>query len=75
MSTLDEHMGDVRMKLYDAVTAVADESGKVQLIGVKRCGYLFTLSDNEAVLNTNLIREARMTVDACAKRHGGIHRK
>jgi len=36
MSAMDEHMGDVRMKLSDAVTAVTDESGRVQLIGVKR---------------------------------------
>jgi len=74
MSAVDEHMGDVRMKLCDAVTAVADESGKVQLIGVKRCGYSPTLNDNEAVLNTNLMREAGMKVDACAKRHGATQK-
>ena len=63
MSAMDEHMRDVRMKLCDAVTAVADESRKVQLIGVKRCGYSPTLNDIEAVRNTNLMREAGIKVD------------
>ena len=71
MSAVDQHMGDVRMNLCDAVTAVADESGNTQLIGVRRCGYSPTLNDDEAVLNMDLMREAGMKVNGCAKRHGG----
>ena len=46
-------------------------TGIVHLLGVRSAGYSPTLSDNEAVVNSHFIREASLTIDDKAKRHGG----
>ncbi len=53
---------------------MADSNGNVQLLGVLRAGYSPTLNDGEAVVNTHLMREAGIAVDATAVRHGGGQR-
>ena len=71
LSAVDEQMPAVKVGLCDAVTAVKDEKGQVQLLGVKKCGYSPSLNDNEAVINSHFIREAGWQVDCTSERHGG----
>ena len=64
-------MPAVKVSLCDAVTAVVDTDGQIQLLGVKKCGYSPSLNDNEAVINSHFIREAGWQVDCVSERHGG----
>ena len=71
MAAVDDAMSTVPMTLCDAVTAVVNSEGHVQLVGVRKGGYSAGLTDDEAVINTHYIREAGWKVDCVAKRHGG----
>ena len=64
-------MSTIEMKLCDAVTAVQTQEGKTLLLGLKRSGYSTSLTDDEAIINMYLMRDAGWTVDCVAARHGG----
>eukprot|EP00957_Ditylum_brightwellii_P066643 5057595-Ditylum_brightwellii.AAC.1 len=71
MSAVDSAMSDVSMQCCDAVTAVLTRKGQTHFFGVRRGCYSPTLTDDEAVVNNHLIREAGWQVDCVAQRHGG----
>eukprot|EP00957_Ditylum_brightwellii_P145221 11060999-Ditylum_brightwellii.AAC.1 len=63
MSAVDDTMSGVVMQLCDAVTAILNGDGQVCILGVKKGVYSPTLTDDEAVVNTHLIREAGWQAD------------
>eukprot|EP00957_Ditylum_brightwellii_P157713 12004285-Ditylum_brightwellii.AAC.1 len=71
MSAVDDAMSGVAMQLCDAVTAILNGDGQVRLLGVKRGVYSSTLTNDEEVVNTHFIREARWQADCGARQHGG----
>eukprot|EP00957_Ditylum_brightwellii_P151799 11559367-Ditylum_brightwellii.AAC.1 len=58
ISAIDSAMSDVSMQCCDPVTAVMTGNGQVQLLGVWKGCYSPTLTDNEAVVDNHLIKEA-----------------
>eukprot|EP00957_Ditylum_brightwellii_P100837 7685370-Ditylum_brightwellii.AAC.1 len=64
-------MSRVAMQLCDAVTAILNRDGQVRLLGVKRGVYSPTLTNDEAVVNTHLIRETGWQADCVARQHDG----
>ena len=70
IAAVDSQMSAVKTQLCDAVTSIRSGNGTI-LLGVRRCGFSPSLSDNEAVVNSHLLREAGWKVDEVAKRHGG----
>eukprot|EP00957_Ditylum_brightwellii_P116727 8903383-Ditylum_brightwellii.AAC.1 len=64
-------MSDVSMQCCDPVTAIMTGNGQVQLQGVWKGCYSPTLTDNEAVDDNHLIKEAGWNVDCVSKQHGG----
>eukprot|EP00557_Chaetoceros_sp_GSL56_P014026 CAMPEP_0176478512 /NCGR_PEP_ID=MMETSP0200_2-20121128/1227_1 /TAXON_ID=947934 /ORGANISM="Chaetoceros sp., Strain GSL56" /LENGTH=1865 /DNA_ID=CAMNT_0017874457 /DNA_START=317 /DNA_END=5915 /DNA_ORIENTATION=+ len=71
MAAVDADMNSVPMQLCDAVTALLDDEGHINLFGVRRCGFSPTLTDGEAVINNHFLREAGWKADCVAERHGG----
>lgn len=71
MAAVDADMNSVPMQLCDAVTAIIDDDGQLNLFGVRRCGFSPTLTDDEAVINNHFLREAGWKADCVAIRHGG----
>eukprot|EP00957_Ditylum_brightwellii_P150490 11459461-Ditylum_brightwellii.AAC.1 len=70
MAAVDDSMNGVSMQCYNAVTAMLNGDGQVQLVGVKRCMYLPSLTNDEAVVNRHLIREVGQQIDYIANQHG-----
>eukprot|EP00957_Ditylum_brightwellii_P203759 15336078-Ditylum_brightwellii.AAC.2 len=58
MSAVNSAMSDVSMQCCDAVTSVLTRNGQTHLFGVRRGCYSPMLTDDEAVVNNHLIREA-----------------
>jgi hypothetical protein len=58
--------------LCDAVTVILSDDGQINLIGVRKCGYSTSLSNDEAVINSQFLNDAGWNVDCVSKRHGDI---
>eukprot|EP00957_Ditylum_brightwellii_P016442 1236262-Ditylum_brightwellii.AAC.1 len=71
MTAINYTMNNVPMKCCDAVMAVQNGAGQTRLLEVWRDVYLPNLTDDEAMVNHHMLREAGWQVDCIAKWHRG----
>ena len=64
-------MGSVTLPKADAITAVTDENGKVQLLGFGNVTYDSRITQHESLLNSHHMRSHGCIVNDVAKKHGG----
>eukprot|EP00957_Ditylum_brightwellii_P061515 4668393-Ditylum_brightwellii.AAC.1 len=58
MTDVENSINGISMQCCNAVTAMLNGDGQVQLIRVKKWAYLPSLTDDETVMDSHLVREA-----------------